>query len=238
MDTRVSAYSSDICQAIADDALSLVMLHDRELSAETLAMLVDCQFPANLGLLPRQESSLVAWSAMTELVAAMPTSIRQEDLDELAAEYAAIYLTGAYQASPYESVWTDDEHLMCQAAMNDLRAIYSQAGLAVENWRNRPDDHFVFQLLYIAHQLQNARDESDCKAVADFMDQHLLGWFDAFVELVGRRSRNPFYVRLLQLTAAWCHEARSVLAPPVQKKRKFKPDPRFQVAVMNAPGSD
>ena len=40
-------------------------------------------------------------------------------LDELAADFAAIYLNNAYGASPYESVWLHDEHLACQQPMFD-----------------------------------------------------------------------------------------------------------------------
>jgi hypothetical protein len=41
-----------LLEALADDAESLAALHDRELTAETMAALRAIGFPANLGLLP------------------------------------------------------------------------------------------------------------------------------------------------------------------------------------------
>lgn len=104
-------------------------------------------------------------------------------LHDLAAEYAAIYLTGAYQASPYESVWTDDEHLMCQASMFTLRKKYADAG-----------------------------SNQDWQAIADFLDQHLLAWYPKFVTLIAQRSQNQFYVMLNLLTAAWAQSLRTAIA--------------------------
>jgi TorA maturation chaperone TorD len=72
-------------------------------------------------------------------------------LDELAADYAAIYLNNSLGASPYESVWLSDDHLACAAPMFELRELYAAAGLRAADWRSRFDDHFVLQLQYLQH---------------------------------------------------------------------------------------
>ncbi|MBU3724424.1 MAG: hypothetical protein FGM18_02805 [Burkholderiaceae bacterium] len=213
MDTRVHGpIPPELAQAIADDALTLAALHDRELTSDLIAALRESDFPMNLGLLPRTPEQRDCWQQMQQAVCALPDPITAAQLDDLAAEYAAIYLTGAYQSSPYESVWTDDEHLMCQASMFTLRRKYADAGLVVANWRSRPDDHFIFQLLFIAHLAQQARSDQDWKAMADFIDQHLLSWYPKFVGLIAQRSQNQFYVMLNLLTAAWAQSLRTVLA--------------------------
>lgn len=63
---------------------------------------------------------------------------RQDDMalpassvDELAADYAAIYLTHALRASPHESVWRDDDHLMLQGPTFAVRAFYRRHGVQV-----------------------------------------------------------------------------------------------------------
>ena len=129
--------------ALAEDAEMLAALHDRELTAEMLAALREVRFPDNLGLLPGDAPMREAWRLMAQAVEEAAAA----SLDDLAADYASIYLTGAYGASPSESVWTDDDHLACQDAMFALRRIYAEAGLAAADWRRRPDDHLVLQLL-------------------------------------------------------------------------------------------
>lgn len=213
MDARVKGpIEPELVQAIVDDALTLVALHDRELTSELIAALREATFPMNLGLLPMGAEQQDCWQQMRAAVQDLPDTISSAQLDDLAAEYAAIYLTGAYQASPYESVWTDDEHLMCQASMFTLRKKYADAGLMVANWRSRPDDHFIFQLLFVAHLAQHAVSDQDWQAIADFLDQHLLSWYPKFVALIAQRSQNQFYVMLNLLTAAWAKSLRAVIA--------------------------
>ena len=78
------------------------------------------------------------------------------ELDELAADYAAIYLNNRFGASPYESVWLSDEHLACDRSMFELREIYAAAGWQVSDWRSRFDDHLVLQLQYLRQVLASA----------------------------------------------------------------------------------
>lgn len=213
MDARVQGpVQPELAQAIVDDALTLVALHDRELTPDLIAALRETDFPMNLGLLPMGPEQQDCWRQMQAAIQALPDPASPTQLDDLAAEYAAIYLTGAYQASPYESVWTDDEHLMCQASMFTLRKKYADAGLMVANWRSRPDDHFIFQLLFVAHLVQQAASDQDWKTIADFLDQHLLSWYPKFVTLIAQRSQNQFYVMLNLLTAAWAQSLRAVIA--------------------------
>ena len=77
----------------------------------------------------------------------IPSSLGAESLDRLAADYADIYLTNGLRASPCESVWLDEDGLVMQGPMFDVRACYSRHGLAVPDWRRRSDDHLVHQLL-------------------------------------------------------------------------------------------
>ncbi len=198
----------EMAEALAEDAEALAALHDRELTAETLDALREVDFPQNLGLLPAGERSLEAW----RLMAAALQETDAAQLDLLAADYAAIYLTGAYGASPCESVWTDDDHLVCQEAMFALRGIYAAAGLAAEDWRRRPDDHLVLQLLYLAHALRRAAGADELRRLAAMLDEHLLRWLPDFAARVAARAETPFFAVLGRLTFAWCEQLRDLLA--------------------------
>lgn len=217
------AFTKDLAEAVADDAEALAVLHDRELTAEMFSVLRACDFPLAMGLLPRSREEQDIRQLMAQVLAAAPDPLTRDDLDDLAAEYAAIYLNGTYKASPYESVWTDEDHCMCQQSMFDLRKIYAEAGYAISNWRERPDDHLVFQLAYIAKMARQATELDDWRKLADFMDNHLLRWLADFADCVARRSGRDFYVGLALLTAAWGANLREQLAQmlgqprPVQK---------------------
>lgn len=213
--------SREMSEAMADDAEALAALHDRELGAEMLAALRDVGFPRNLGLLPAGEPAEEAWRLMA---AALPPEPDPMTLDQLAVDYAAIYLTGAYGASPCESVWTDDDHLACQKAMFALRSIYAAAGLAAQDWRRRPDDHLVLQLLYIAQALRQAKDADALRRLAAMLDEHLLLWLPDFAERVASRCEMPFYAVLARLTFLWCEQLRDLLAVRLGEARPARKD--------------
>ncbi len=224
----------ELLDALADDAEALAALHDRELAADALAALREVGFPHNLGLLPAGEHSIEAW----RLMAAALEETDPGALDQLAVDYAAIYLTGAYGASPCESVWTDDDHLACQDAMFALREIYAAAGLAAVDWRRRPDDHLVLQLLYIAHALRRSRGPEGLRRLAAMLDEHLLRWLADFATRVAARAETPFFAVLGRLTFAWCEQLRDLLAESLGEPRptreeieaRLKPQRRVEAA--------
>ena len=218
--------SLEMAEALADDAEALATLHDRELNAELLAALRDINFPRNLGLLPSGEQAEGAWRLMA---AALPPEPGPLTLDQLAVDYAAIYLTGAYGASPCESVWTDDDHLACQKAMFALQSIYAAAGLAAQDWRRRPDDHLVLQLLYIAHALRQTEGADALRRLAAVLDEHLLLWLPDFAERVASRCETPFYAALARLTFVWCEQLRDILAEQLGEARPLRRDVEARV---------
>ena len=187
---------------IAEDAELLARLHDRELDAQTLAALRSIAFPKGLALRPRSETASTAWEAMRTALATVPSASTSVDLDALATDYTAIYLTGACQASPCESFWLDTDNLLCQQPMFDLRAVYRAAGLMASNWRIRPDDHLVLQLLFVAHALRG--EEPDRDQLIFFLDRHLLRWMPKFASRIAAQPGHPFYGALIALTSAWC----------------------------------
>ena len=197
--------------ALADDAQTLALLHDREPTAEMLRDLRAIGFPANLTLLPLGARAQAAWQAMGAALAALPEAIDAAELDRLAADFAAIHFTAAYRAPPCESAWIDEDGLLCAQAMFDWRALLRQAGLAAADWRRRPDDHLVLQLGYLAHALRRAETGADWQAIADVLDTHLLRWLPEFCARIAQRCATPFHAGLAQLTAAWIEELRALI---------------------------
>lgn len=198
--------------ALADDAATLALLQDRELTPQVLSELRLLDFPGNLGLLPLGEAATTAYGVMSHVLAALPAQPDARLMDDLAADYAAIYLTGAFGASPCESFWLSDDHLVCQQAMFDMRELYAAAGLAVPDWRKRPDDHLVFQLQFLASRLGEVQTDGDWRALAGFLDFHLLRWLPDFAGRVATCCDTPFYAALALLSDAWCQQLRDFVA--------------------------
>lgn len=207
-------------QAIATDLSELAVLHDGELDSDLIARLQAVAFPEGLGLRLRSERSQEAIALMAAGLRVLPFEPDQGVLDELAADYAAIYLTYSLRASPYESVWTNPEGLTMQESTFQVRDWYRHYGLAVEDWRQRADDHLVHQLQFLAQLLRFAEGQgANLIAAARFLDEHLLRWIDGFASRVAMRCATPFYAGLATLTAAYLDELRALLVALTDEPR-------------------
>ena len=196
--------------AVAHDTLALAVLHNSELTRESIDRLrSNPDHPLGLQLELVSERGREALELFREGLRQIPNDPEQDDLDELAADYAGIYLTHALHASPCESVWIDEEGLAMQEPMFQIREFYQRHGLRVQDWRKRSDDHLVLQLQFISHLMVN---DGDLTEVALFMDEHLLRWVDEFAVRVASRCGTAFYAGLGAITAAYLGEFRELLA--------------------------
>lgn len=210
---------AEFAGAVAEDLRQLVALHHQEPDAALLNALRQTAFPRGLGLRLQGEGGLRALDLMDRALAALPKELDQPVMDELAADYASIYLTHGIQASPEESVWIDDENLACQQPMFQVRAWYARHDLAAPDWRTRPDDHLVLQLQFIAHLLAGEGVHNRLDEVARFMDEHLLRWLGRFADRVAARSITPYFAGVALLTAAYCDELRDILVETLGEPR-------------------
>ncbi len=197
-------------EAIHCDIQLLAVLHDKEPNAALLAELKQTRFPYQLNLQLSDNASQESLSFMADSLKEFPVEMDAAQLDELAADFAAIYLNHSIQASPCESVWLDEEGLMRQQPMFAVRGWYEKYGLQVDDWRLRPDDHLVCQLQFIAHLLKQ-EEVSHLAQVAQFLDEHLLLWIKDFAARVSQRAGTAYYAGLALLTAAYLDQLRQVL---------------------------
>jgi TorA maturation chaperone TorD len=230
---------------IADDLLSMALLHDRELDRELLLTLWQHCYEDWLGLRLTGQRAAEALALMRQGLTDLPTDLHQDTLDRLAADYADIYLTYGLRASPCESVWLDDDNLTLQEPTFRVRAWYRRHGIVVANWRERSDDHLVHELRFLAHLLNGEPASAEAHPtslgeVADFLDQHLLRWIDAFAERVAQRCETRFYAGLALLTAAYLTELRELLADPLGYAYPVVEEtvPRLTAADLNIPEAE
>ena len=218
--------------AWSDDAATLALLHDHELTPALLAGLKSIGFPANLGMVPGEERGRQVYEVMRSVVQSLPDAPDTLFMDNLAADFASIYLTGALDASPFESFWVSDEHLVCQEAMFDMRELYAADGLSVPDWRKRPDDHLVFQLQFLAKRLERIAAGAKIgnahtvdilwRSLATLLDHHLLRWLPDFTRRISQRSGTEFYAALALLTDVWCEQLRDLVAEHLAEPRPSK----------------
>jgi TorA maturation chaperone TorD len=212
------AFLESFLQRTAEDLEILARLHDREPDAELAASLRAIDFPASLTLPLDDEAGREARMIMEKSLALLPPRVEQQVLDELAADYASIYLNHGIGVSPLESVWTDEDGLVCQDSMFQVRQWYESHGLRVPDWRKRPDDHLVYQLQFVAHLLRS-QEKDRLELAATFLDEHLLRWLSRFSERVLSRCETPWFAGVAAITAAYVEALRDLLAEILQQPR-------------------
>ncbi|WP_020394305.1 TorD/DmsD family molecular chaperone [Thiolinea disciformis] len=212
------------CHAAAADLRLLADLNAVELTEERIKELQAQQFPDSLGLsLLHADAPAVAEQLRTLLKSWQPT-IPSKEFDALACDFASIYLNGSLHSYPSESVWIDDEELICQQPMFDVRECYEKHDLVVPNWRVMADDHLVNELLFVSALLEKAANTDEplalLKEAAWFMDEHLLRWLLPFGRRVAQRCATPFYASLAVLTALYGEQVRDHLADILETPRR------------------
>lgn len=222
----VSPEMEEWCEAVAQDIEQLAALHDRELDGQMLSALKAVGFPRNLGFPLKDELDQPELSdVLKQPLRFFETSLfnltepaDEKTLDNLAVDYADIYLNHSLHASPYESVWLDEDHLTQQEPMFKVRNWYRRYSIESENWRIRSDDHLVLQLQFVALLLDPASNVAAVgslqKRIEDatrFLDEHLLLWIKDFRNRVVERCGTDLYASLAVLTVAYLDQLRDAL---------------------------
>lgn len=184
------------------DLLGLIVrLHDREADLPLLVGLRDADIAGALAGLLAQSSDPGAAAGFRQALDELGDNPPEAALDQLACDFADVYLTHGLRISPSGSVWLTEEHLERQQPMFDVRAWYEHYGIAVPDWRCRADDHVVHELQFVQHLL--ALGDGDGLAdAALFMDRHLLPWVPDFCRAIEERALSAFHRAAARLTRA------------------------------------
>ena len=202
--------------AAGGDLALLARLHGLELDGELLERLRSAPFAELFALVPEDGMGREACEVIDRGWEVLDEGDPERMLDRLAADFAALYLTHRHRVSPDESVWLDDDGLVRQRPMLEVREWYARFGVAAPDWRKVPDDNIALQLAFVSHLMTAEDDEGGWLAtpedVARFLDDHLLLWLDDFASAAASRCHTPFYAGLAIFTAAWMRAFREVLA--------------------------
>lgn len=210
-----NSFITHFCRLTASDLRLLADLHATELTRARIQELKELDFPSLLALQPQDSAFQLTLQQLDTCIKEWPAAIPAKTLDDLASDFADIYLNGSFRGSPQESVWIDEEELTCQQPMFEVREWYAKHDLAVPDWRKMADDHLVNQLLFVAHLLDKAAPEQDAALLTEtarFLDDHLLRWLLPFGQRVVARCSTLFYAALALTTALYAEQLRDLLA--------------------------
>ena len=198
--------------ALACDLELIADLHDREPTETVIEAVCAGSIADELALRLASERSLRAIADFGRIGAALPRPVTTELIEDLASAWADVYLRYHFRVAPTESVWLTEEALERQGPMFRVRDFYRSHGLAVADAENRPDDHLVLELRFLAHLASKARNAGALEPVARFLDAHILRWIGQFADRLAARGAHPWFVALGDLTAGYLTEAREHLA--------------------------
>lgn len=223
-----------VCSAAARDLGLLAVLSDREPTAELLESLRSVPVANWFGFNASSELATSARELLGAALEAMPSPVDKATCDELAVDFANIYLLHGYRAPPTESPWLDEDHLERQEPMFKLAEWYKRHGLKADNRQIRTEDHLVMQLQFLAHLMaqQDLPADARMEETAQFLDAHLLRWVGDFAKRVAARCQTPYFCGVVTVTHGYLEDLRDHLAEcidlprPVEEKR-----PRAQVVV-------
>ncbi len=172
------------------------------------------------------------------------TGTRQELAVDFTAAFAGTSSWKGKYAVPYESVFTSEEGLMYQEAYHEVYRAYRENHVAKQEGYDFPDDHLSFMCEFLAvlsHRAQDALRMGDEKTALDqvrvsreFLDAHVLSWFDDFQELALHLLKTRFYRGFLKVSKGFflfdatllddladeldAHESQDMVQPPVESE--------------------
>jgi TorA maturation chaperone TorD len=225
----VDAAESSLAE-VADDLQLLALLHNAEPGPELLGALRRRPFAECFALRLSSPEARAALATIDAALAVMPDPVDAQTCDGLAVDFAAIYLTCARRMAPTESYWLTEDHIERQEPMFAVRRWYEHYALVARDWRQRPDDHLVLQLEFVAALLRDGRDFA-LRDAARFLDRHLLVWSRDFFAAVAARAETGFYAGLAQLTQAHLDATRDLLQVASGEVRAACPAARPAVEV-------
>ncbi len=217
--TNISDAEKLFRSEVASDIRLIAMLHDREPQAALIEDLRKVPVENWFGMKLTSDISQRGTEVMNAALKALPRQVGDDDCDQLAVDFANIYLVHTYRATPTESPWLDKDGLERQGPMFSVAQWYRRHGLAAQDRQKRSDDHLVLQLQFLSHLFEKEDGIESLKEAARFMDAHILKWIGAFAERVAGRCQTPYYAAIVTLTHGYLQDLREQLVKLADEPR-------------------
>ena len=149
-------------------------------------------------------------SGLNKMTADLQSGSAREVFKKLRYEYAALFLNaGANPTFPYESCYTNQEPLVMQTPVAELRALYRKAGVHKNKEFMDIDDHIAVELEFMRYQAEKAAfTQENQEEQFNFLREHLMGWNDEFCAVLTSAAQTDFYKGLSKLTMSFLSNER------------------------------
>lgn len=151
-----------------------------------------------------------------------------DTLTESRCDFARVFLGAGSvtddPVSPFESVYTSEDHLLMQGSRDEMFRILIAAGLNIKDDFNMPEDHISFEFQYLAHlldvqaQAAASEDVEETRAAQadsrEFFRAHIDDWVSRFCKAADALAKTSFYRGLIECTAAWVSMEREAMYEP------------------------
>lgn len=189
--------------------LLLSRLFHKEVDDQLLADMHDSLYPVDTGDADIDKGYLY--------ISTFLSNLWSESVRELKVDFARCFLgqgvDGYSAAYPYESVYTSPKRLMMEEARREVMHTYHVWSVDKDpNWREG-EDHISLELLFesimgnrAAAALAAGNGEEARKILqgaADFLDEHLVGWYPMLAADMHRFAKTKFYQGLAYLTSGF-----------------------------------
>lgn len=206
---------------MADGLDVLIRFHDREIDRELLDGVQRHDVATGLQELVTSDAGLAAVAGLVSALRDVGPAPGEELLEDLAVEFADLYLTHGYRVSPSGSVWLTEDKLERQMPMFDVRDWYAHYGITVPDWRIRADDHLVHELQFVAFLCRHG-DGIAAQDAGRFLDLHVLPWVPEFCQRASARVQQPLYAAIMRLTIAYLEDLRRMIEDITCKERQVR----------------
>ena len=197
-------------------------LYLMEVDEEQLAALKKMSFPVIDGNTDADMDLREGYTLLEEYV----NNINTEDLDDLAADYAKVFLAAGDAAGraafPYESVYVDKKRQVGGSTAMQMKALYLERGLMPDPEAYRTmDDNIGLILEYmsilcdeITRDLETGNTEHAELVAAEqkkFLKKHVTNWIYSFTSDMIKFSETPFYKAIAMITNGFIKKEAALL---------------------------
>ncbi len=189
-------------------------LYIMEVDKEQLALLKKMVFPEIEGTGDADQDLKEGYALIRDYVA----GITEEDLEDLAADYAKVFLAAGDAAGraafPYESVYVNKKHQVGGSTEMQMHALYKARGREADPHVYRTmDDNIGLMLEYqgmLCEELTEALEAGDrekaealLKEQKAFLKTHLINWVHSFSGDILRYAGLDFYKGVAKITGGF-----------------------------------
>jgi len=153
----------------------------------------------------------------------MDAAEREDFIEDLAAEYASLFLTdGSKQVNPYQSFYLGDEPILYQEETLKLKEIMRELGYEGAEANAEPEDHLGNELAFVAYLCRSSARSQESGEIEyarrylnlqkQFLEEHLLEWVPDCCADIEEHTDEPFYEGIARLTVDFLEQEPAMIA--------------------------